>query len=77
MTKEDIIAMADKQGLVDYFDLDGDSVGQLMLYTLVFDCIAAERKECAEHYLGIMRNAVKLEIEACAKVCEGRIGGAV
>jgi hypothetical protein len=48
MTKDDIIRMADKQGLVDYFDLDGDSVGQLMLCTLVLDCIAAEREACAK-----------------------------
>ena len=34
---------------------------------------ADERAECAEHYLGIMRNAIKeavqAEREACAKVC--------
>ena len=33
-----------------------------------------ERAECADHYLGIMRNAikeaVKAERESCAKVCE-------
>ena len=35
---------------------------------------AAEREACAEHYLGIMRDAVeqavKREREACAKLCE-------
>ena len=35
---------------------------------------ADERTECAEHYIGIMRNAIKeavqSEREACAKVCE-------
>jgi hypothetical protein len=35
---------------------------------------AEERKECAEHYLAIMRDAVeqavKREREACAKLCE-------
>lgn len=35
---------------------------------------AAEREACAEHYLGIMRDAVEQaalrEREACAKVCE-------
>jgi len=35
---------------------------------------AAEREACAEHYLGIMRDAVEQsalrEREACAKLCE-------
>ena len=35
---------------------------------------AAEREACAEHYLGIMRDAVEQAVlrerEACAKVCE-------
>lgn len=48
MTKEDILKLADNQGLFDYFDLEGDSVGQLMLYTLVLDCMAAEREACAK-----------------------------
>jgi hypothetical protein len=36
--------------------------------------VAAEREACAEHYLGIMRDAVeqavKREREACAKLCD-------
>ena len=48
MNREEIMNLADHQGLVDYFDLDGDSVGQLMLCTLVLDCIAAEREACAK-----------------------------
>lgn len=48
MNREEIMNLADHQGLVDYFDLDGDSVGQLMLCTLVLDCIASERSECAK-----------------------------
>jgi len=48
MNREDIIKLADKQGLVDYFDLEGDSVGELMLCTLVRDCVAAEREACAK-----------------------------
>lgn len=47
MTKEDILKLADNQGLFDYFDLEGDSVGQLMLYTLALDCMDAEREACA------------------------------
>ena len=35
---------------------------------------AAEREACAEHYLGIMRDAVEQAVlrerEACAKLCE-------
>ena len=48
MNKKEIMRLADEQGLVDYFDLDGDSVGQLMLCTLILDCIAAENEECAK-----------------------------
>ena len=37
--------------------------------------VAAEREACAEHYLGIMRDAVEQAVlrerEACAKLCEG------
>lgn len=32
---------------------------------------AAEREQCSNHYLGIMRKAVLEEREACAKVCDG------
>jgi hypothetical protein len=32
--------------------------------------VAAERKACAEHYLGIMREAIKEEREACAILLE-------
>jgi Fe-S-cluster-containing dehydrogenase component len=48
MTREDILKLANHQGLFDYFDLEGDSVGQLMLYTLVLDCMATEREACAK-----------------------------
>ena len=38
---------------------------------------AAEREQCAKHYLGIMRDAVEQAVlrerEACAKVCESPI----
>lgn len=33
--------------------------------------VAAEREQCSNHYLGIMRKAVLEEREACAKVCDG------
>ena len=42
MTRDDIIKLADKQGLIDYLDLDGDSVGLLMLVTLCQDVAAAK-----------------------------------
>ena len=32
--------------------------------------VEKERKACAEHYLGIMRNAVALEREECRMLCE-------
>ena len=32
--------------------------------------MTAEREACAEHYLGIMRDAVAAEREACAKLCD-------
>lgn len=50
MTAEDIMKLADTQGLVDYFDLDGDSVGQLMLRTFVLDCISNEREAIAQMF---------------------------
>ena len=76
MIREDIIKLADQQGLVDYFDLDGDSVGELMLCNLVRDCIAAERNRTwtqdhwTEYERSIAAAAKAEEREACARVCD-------
>lgn len=43
MDKNEILKLANHQGLFSYFDLEGDSVGQLMIYTLVLDCMEVER----------------------------------
>ena len=48
MTRDDIIRMAREAGLVDYCDLEGDSVGLLALVTLCQDVAAAEREACAK-----------------------------
>jgi cell division GTPase FtsZ len=48
MTRDDIIRMAREAGLIDYCDLEGDSVGLLALVTLCQDVAAAEREACAE-----------------------------
>ena len=55
MTKEEVIALADKTGLFDYLDLEGDSVGQLILQNFAALVAAHEREECAqiaEEWLG-------------------------
>ena len=48
MTRDDIIRMAREAGLVDYCDLEGDSVGLLALVTLCQDVAAAEREPLLE-----------------------------
>lgn len=48
MTRDDIIRMAREAGLIDYCDLEGDSVGLLALVTLCQDVAAAEREACAK-----------------------------
>ena len=48
MTRDDIIRMAREAGLVDYCDLEGDSVGLLALVTLCQDVAAAEREAIAK-----------------------------
>ena len=82
MTRDDIIKLADKQGLIDYLDLDGDSVGLLMLVTLCQDVAAAERDyllsteihschaNCQRFACVQTRKAVEAEREACAQVCD-------
>lgn len=76
MTQDEIIEIARQCG----FERLGHDDCDLVCYpeeVEVFAKLVAEheRKECAEHYLGIMRNAVldavKREREECAKVCDG------
>ena len=80
MDKNDILKLANHQGLFSYFDLEGDSVGQLMLYRLVRDCMEVERDriiaanapeiEAVNAHIKSLENAVAAEREACAKVCD-------
>ena len=48
MTRDEIINLMKRDGAWDYFDLEGDSVGILMLVTLCQDVAAAEREACAK-----------------------------
>ena len=48
MDKATVIALADKTGLFDYLDLEGDSVGQLILQNFAALVAAHEREECAK-----------------------------
>ena len=66
MTQDEIIKMARQSGLPEAI---------IEMTPIAFETFAMlvaqhEREACAEHYLGIMRNAVKSEREACAKVCD-------
>ena len=46
MTQDEIIEMADKCGLMGYFELDGDSVGQLGIEAFAKLIADKERAEC-------------------------------
>jgi hypothetical protein len=75
MTRDDIIEMAQSVLLLDFRDNPNDEgiaqfIGTLSDFAELV--AAAERKACAEHYLGIMREAIKEEREACAKVAEAQ-----
>lgn len=48
MDRDTVIALADKTGLFDYLDLEGDSVGQLILQNFAALVAAHEREECAK-----------------------------
>ena len=48
MDRELIIRLADKTGLFDYLDLEGDSVGQLILQNFAALVAEHEREECAK-----------------------------
>jgi hypothetical protein len=47
MTQDEIIEMADECGLAGYFELDGDSVGQLMVTAFAKLVAEKEREACA------------------------------
>jgi DNA invertase Pin-like site-specific DNA recombinase len=86
MTRDDIIAMAEKAGLQPYYDAQQGAIEQFAAIVAAAEreriatsrpegCRAAiarareeERKACAEHYLGIMREAIKEEREACRSI---------
>ena len=53
MDRDTVIALADKTGLFDYLDLEGDSVGQLILQNFAALVAAHEREECAKVCEGI------------------------
>lgn len=48
MTKDEVLALADKTGLFDYLDLEGDSVGQLILQNFAALVAAQTREQCAK-----------------------------
>jgi hypothetical protein len=48
MDKEQFEKEADECGMMDYFDLQGDSVGIKMILDMVNDAVAAERDACAK-----------------------------
>ena len=48
MDRDTVIALANKTGLFDYFDLEGDSVGQLILHNFAALVAAHEREACAK-----------------------------
>ena len=73
MTQDEIIEML--RASCDKDKVDPEQNGFWVIHTDELEAFAKlvaqhEREACAEHYLGIMRNAVKHEREACAKVCE-------
>ena len=51
MTRDEVIALADKTGLFHYLDLEGDSVGQLILQNFATLVIAHERERYEAHRL--------------------------
>ena len=48
MKNKEIIEMADECGLAGYFELDGDSVGQLMVTAFAKLVAEKEREACAK-----------------------------
>ena len=73
MTRDDIIRMAREAG----DDVDHTLPSDLDFLERFAAMVAGtERTACARHFDVAMRNAVTAEREACAQVCEGRIGGA-
>lgn len=48
MKNDDMVNLMKRDGVWDYFALDGDSVGILMLINLCRDVVAIEREACAE-----------------------------
>jgi hypothetical protein len=48
MNREQFEKEAEESGMMDYFDLLGDSVGIKMILDMVNDAVAAEREACAK-----------------------------
>ena len=81
MKNEEIIEMADECGLAGYFELDGDSVGQLMV-TAFAKLVAEKEREIWARRVVRLQNLMDLreqqpnkpcciaEREACAKLLE-------
>lgn len=72
MTRDDTIRMAREAGLVDYCDLEGDSVGLLALVTLCQDVAAAEREACAKLCEEPGWNAANWDSSYWDQACENR-----
>lgn len=73
MTRDEIIKMAREAGfeigvVTDAIFAPASCRSELERFaTLVAN---HEREQCSNHYLNIMRKAIKEEREACAKVCD-------
>ena len=64
MNRDDIVRMAREAGLFTHREVQPE------LERFAALVAAAEREACAEHYLDIMRKAIKDEREACAAICD-------
>jgi hypothetical protein len=69
MDRDTIIKWADENGLWDYFDLEGDSVGLLMLERLAKLVAEHVIKDAPDYKMGYA-DGVAVEREACAKVAD-------
>ncbi len=71
MNRDTVIALADKTGLFDYLDLEGDSVGQLILQNFAALVAAHEREaildEWSDRVQSDLENGVKFLNEKAAE----------
>jgi hypothetical protein len=75
VTKDQLEKFLWDQGLMEYFDLDGDSVGQLMIFNLVKTAIKQENKICADICNDLskdMKPVAEWAAKHCAKAIKTR-----